>query len=41
MRFVTALCSYLYVLSSGRLIAEGEPGPVLKNPTVMQAYLGT
>jgi branched-chain amino acid transport system ATP-binding protein len=41
MRFVTSICSYLYVLSSGRLIAQGEPGPVLQNPDVVQAYLGT
>jgi branched-chain amino acid transport system ATP-binding protein len=41
MRFVTQICSYLYVLASGRLIAQGEPEAVLKNPVVVEAYLGT
>jgi len=41
MRFVTSVCSYLYALSSGRLIAEGAPDAVLKDAGVVQAYLGT
>jgi branched-chain amino acid transport system ATP-binding protein len=40
MRFVSSLCSYLYVLSSGRLICEGLPDTVLKNNEVIEAYLG-
>jgi branched-chain amino acid transport system ATP-binding protein len=40
MRFVTSICSYLYVLASGRLIAHGQPDTVLKDPGVVQAYLG-
>jgi branched-chain amino acid transport system ATP-binding protein len=40
MRFVCSMCSYLYVLSSGRLIAQGEPRPVLQDASVVEAYLG-
>ncbi|MFP3550898.1 ABC transporter ATP-binding protein [Paraburkholderia sp. SIMBA_049] len=34
------LCSYGYVLESGRVVAEGSRGELLKNPRVQAAYLG-
>ncbi|MFY2834628.1 ABC transporter ATP-binding protein [Achromobacter xylosoxidans] len=40
MRFVTQVCTYLYVVASGRLIAEGAPDAVLSDPAVIDAYLG-
>jgi len=40
MRFVTALCDTLYVVSSGQMIASGPPGIVMRDPTVIAAYLG-
>lgn len=40
MRFVTQICSHLYVAASGRLIAQGPPEAVLADPVVIEAYLG-
>lgn len=41
MRFVTQICSHLYVTASGRLIAQGAPEAVLADPVVIEAYLGS
>ena len=40
VRFVAKMCSYIYVLDGGRLISEGTPDDVLKDPAVISAYLG-
>jgi branched-chain amino acid transport system ATP-binding protein len=40
IRFVSEICSFLYVLDRGRLIASGPPDTVMREPTVVEAYLG-
>ena len=40
IRFVNQLCSYVYVLDSGKTIAEGPPDAALCEPAVVAAYLG-
>jgi branched-chain amino acid transport system ATP-binding protein len=40
MEFVMALCTRVLVLAEGRLIAEGSPQEIRRNPAVIEAYLG-
>src|SRR5262245_63666548 len=40
MEFVMALCTRVLVLAEGRVIAEGAPQEIRRNPAVIDAYLG-
>jgi branched-chain amino acid transport system ATP-binding protein len=40
MEFVMALCTRVLVLAEGRIIAEGAPHDIRRNPAVIDAYLG-
>ena len=40
MELVMGICDYIYVLEYGKLLAEGKPEEVQKNPEVIRAYLG-
>ncbi len=41
MEMVMRICSFLYVLDFGRLLAAGTPLEIQVNPAVQAAYLGT
>jgi branched-chain amino acid transport system ATP-binding protein len=40
MHAIRSLCSYVVVLSAGKLIASGTPDDALANPEVIRVYLG-
>ncbi|VFN01403.1 MAG: lipopolysaccharide export system ATP-binding protein [Candidatus Kentron sp. G] len=40
VRETLGICDRSYIVSEGRIIAEGRPTEILKNPQVRQVYLG-
>jgi branched-chain amino acid transport system ATP-binding protein len=40
MRFISGLCDRVVVIAHGQELAQGAPRDVLRNPSVIEAYLG-
>ncbi|HEV3231638.1 MAG TPA: branched-chain amino acid ABC transporter ATP-binding protein/permease, partial [Candidatus Dormibacteraeota bacterium] len=41
IRTVAGLCDYLYVLDQGKLLKDGRPDDILRDESVVNAYLGS
>ena len=40
MDLVGRLCGHVHVMAAGRMLAEGAPDAVIRDPAVIDAYLG-
>ena len=40
MRAVMALAQHIVVLHHGQIVARGSPGQVVRDPAVLECYLG-
>ena len=40
LRVIMSLCTKIYVLEYGKMIAAGTPNEITSNPEVIKAYLG-
>ena len=40
MDVIVRLCGRVFVMAAGKLLCEGEPETVVRDPRVIEAYLG-